>query len=156
MRAPCAGDAKDWATHFGLRRAENHIVLAGLPSMIGQESYEMIPGLQLIDRDFMLRADSTGPVNQRHDLYRELLPRISAMLSGVSRFATPNSWTAPLCRQSAASCLLSVCVQLVLLRQEFATLHEMGFKRAELCRSRLEMSPFAPRKCVLSRSERRQ
>jgi hypothetical protein len=81
MQAPTRRDAKAWAEHFGMNRSKNEIVLAGLPSMIGKDSYAMIPGLQLIDRDFILRADSTGRTSQQHDLYRDLLPRVRRMLS---------------------------------------------------------------------------
>ena len=49
--------------------------------MVSQASYEMIPGLQLVDQDFTLRYNSTGRTNQRHDLYRELLPGVRALLS---------------------------------------------------------------------------
>jgi hypothetical protein len=84
MRAPTAEDARAWAEHFGLERANNEIVLAGLPWMIGNTSYQMIPGLQLIDKDGILRVDSTGRSNQQHDLYRELLPKVREMLHGTS------------------------------------------------------------------------
>lgn len=80
MQAPTAEDARAWAEHFGLERANNEVVLAGLPGMICDQSYRMIPGLQLIDREMVLRIDSTGRTNQRHDLYRELLPSVGKML----------------------------------------------------------------------------
>ena len=81
MQAPSPADARAWAEHFGIDRSKNHIVLAGLPTMISQASYAMIPGLQLVDRDFILRVDATGRSGQRHNLYRDLLPRVGAMLS---------------------------------------------------------------------------
>lgn len=80
MRAPTPGDARAWAEHFGLDRTKNEIVLAGLPSMISDESYAMIPGMQLIDQDFILRVDSTGRMNRQHDLYRQLLPGVGTLL----------------------------------------------------------------------------
>jgi hypothetical protein len=80
MRAPSPSDAKAWAEHFGLHRSKNDIVLASLPSMICDESYAMIPGMQLIDKKFILRVDSTGRTSRQHDLYRDLLPRVRAML----------------------------------------------------------------------------
>ncbi|WP_145057078.1 thioredoxin domain-containing protein [Adhaeretor mobilis] len=86
MRAPTAEDARAWAEHFGLERAKNEIVLAGLPSMIGDASYRMIPGLQLIDQEMVLRADGTGRSHQQHDLYRELLPGVRKMLEGEAPF----------------------------------------------------------------------
>ena len=48
--------------------------------MISDESYAMIPGLQLIDQEFILRVDATGPPRPGKDLYRDLLPRVPALL----------------------------------------------------------------------------
>lgn len=84
MRAPTPRDAKAWAEHFGMDRTKNEIVLAGLSSMTGDESYAMIPGMQLIDQDFILRVDSTGRSSRQHDLYRDLLPRVGKLLRGTS------------------------------------------------------------------------
>ena len=66
-----------------MNRARNHIVLGGSRALINEASYEMIPGLQLVDRDFTLRYDSTVRTNQRHDLYRELLPGVRKLLTQV-------------------------------------------------------------------------
>ena len=85
MKAPTPSDAKAWAEHFGLERSENEIVLTGLASMMSDETYEMIPGMQLIDQDFILRIDSTGRRVRQHDLYRDLLPRVRGMLGGTSK-----------------------------------------------------------------------
>ena len=83
LQAPTPDDAKAWAEHYGLDRSQNEIVLTGLPSMIGDESFAMIPGVQLVDRDFILCVDSTGRSNQQHDLYRDLLPRVPSLLPSV-------------------------------------------------------------------------
>jgi hypothetical protein len=80
MQAPTLDDARAWAAHFGMDRNRNQIVLAGSLSMVNQASYEMIPGLQLVDQDFALRYDSTGHT-ARHDLYRELLPAVRTLLN---------------------------------------------------------------------------
>jgi thiol-disulfide isomerase/thioredoxin len=80
MRAPTPRDAKAWADHFGLDRSKNEIVLAGLSSMISEETYQMIPGTQLIDQEFILRVDSTGRSARKHDLYRVLLPHVRKLL----------------------------------------------------------------------------
>lgn len=88
MQAPTADDARNWAKHFHLERANNEIVLAGTPALVGDDSYRMIPGLQLIDQDMILRVDSTGRTNQQHDLYRELLPTVGRMLGGTGDFAS--------------------------------------------------------------------
>jgi hypothetical protein len=81
MQAPSPRDAKAWADHFGLDRSKNEIVLAGLSTMISDQSYAMIPGLQLIDQDFILRVDCTGDPGRGNNLYRDLLPRVPGMLS---------------------------------------------------------------------------
>lgn len=81
MSAPTVEDARAWADHFGMDRQRNQIVLAGSPELVTQDSYQMIPGLQLVDQDFTLRYDSTGRTNQRHDLYGELLPGVPVLLS---------------------------------------------------------------------------
>ncbi len=80
MQAPTVDDARAWAAHFGMDRRRNQIVLAGSPAMASQASYQMIPGLQLVDQDFALRYDSTGHT-ARHDLYRELLPAVRTLLN---------------------------------------------------------------------------
>ena len=79
MKAPTPQDVKRWAEHFKLKNPKNRIVLAGEAYLIGQASYDMIPGFQLVDKNFILRYDSTGH-NPRHDLWQELLPAVPALL----------------------------------------------------------------------------
>lgn len=79
MKAPTPSERLAWAEHFGLEREKNQIVLSATEEMLGPEARAMIPGFQLIDRDFVLRADSTGHQPQ-HDLYSELLPMLSELL----------------------------------------------------------------------------
>lgn len=78
MKAPTQEDAARWAAHFGID-APNHRVLYADERFIGPASYNMIPGFQLVDRDFVLRSDSTGH-RPRNDLYSELLPLLGRML----------------------------------------------------------------------------
>jgi hypothetical protein len=78
MRAPTAEDARRWAAHFGIDRP-NQLVLHGDERFIGRASYDLIPGFQLLDRDLVLQADSTGH-HPRHDLYTFLLPLLGEML----------------------------------------------------------------------------
>ncbi len=78
-RAPAAADAKAWAKHFGMERSRDRVVLAGDERYVNQASYDMIPGFQLIDRDFVLRSDSTGH-NPKENLYDKLLPMIPGLL----------------------------------------------------------------------------
>jgi hypothetical protein len=73
MEAPTAEEVRAWSDHFGFDRSKNRIVLAGTPRMATKASRDLVPGFQLIDRSFVLRADSTG--NEPQDnLYTKLLP----------------------------------------------------------------------------------
>jgi hypothetical protein len=54
-------------------------VLGGSPELANANSQVLIPGFQLIDRNFVLRMDSTGE-NPANDLYRELLPNIGKLI----------------------------------------------------------------------------
>jgi len=73
MSAPSAAAVKSWADHFKLSNRANVHVLAGTPEMIGPASFAMIPGIHLIDRNFVLRSEYFGH-GGGSDLYRELLP----------------------------------------------------------------------------------
>ena len=73
--------AQLWAKHFGIEPSENMLILVGEPYLIGTASYNMIPGFQLIDADFVLRFDSSGH-HPTHDLWRELLPAIPSLVAG--------------------------------------------------------------------------
>jgi len=87
MGPPTADDARAWAAHFGRDVREHEYVLAGEAALHNQASYVMVPGFQLVDRDFVLRWDATGH-QPRHDLYAELLPAIPALLTpGGARLA---------------------------------------------------------------------
>jgi hypothetical protein len=77
---PSVQAARLWAEHFGLAESENTTVLVGEDNLIGPASYRMIPGFQLIDHEFVLRYDATGH-RPRHDLWRELMPAIPALLA---------------------------------------------------------------------------
>jgi len=74
--------AQRWAKHFGLEASSDVIVLVGEPYLIGPASYNMIPGFQLIDANFVLRFDATGH-HPKHDLWRELLPAVSSLLGEI-------------------------------------------------------------------------
>jgi hypothetical protein len=80
MGAPTPDDAREWARHFKADRARNHVVLAGTKELLGPASYNMIPGFQLVDRNFVLQVDSTGH-QPRHDLFTELLPTVPRLLA---------------------------------------------------------------------------
>jgi hypothetical protein len=75
--------AQLWAKHFGIETSENMLILVGEPYLIGPASFNMIPGFQLIDADFVLRFDASGH-HPKHDLWRELLPAISSLVQRAS------------------------------------------------------------------------
>ena len=79
MQAPSVADAREWAEHFGLDERPNHLVLVGDPRMLGSVTYRMIRGLQLVDRDFVLRFDSAGQ-SAPHDVWTELWPGVAGAL----------------------------------------------------------------------------
>jgi hypothetical protein len=79
LAAPTAADARRWAEHFRMDRSQDRVVLAAEPYLLGPATHAMIPGFQLLDRDLVLRYDSTGH-HPRHDLYRDLLPAIRTLL----------------------------------------------------------------------------
>jgi thiol-disulfide isomerase/thioredoxin len=78
MQAPTVEDAAAWAKHFGMDRAKNQIVLVGLPAMATRQSFDMIPGFHLVNREFKLDRESNG-LSPRHNLYTELLPRMGRL-----------------------------------------------------------------------------
>ncbi len=79
MGAPTVDDARAWAKHFHRDVAKHQYVLAGGPGLHNQASYDLVPGFQLVDRDFVLRWDATGH-RPRHNLYHDLLPAIPGLL----------------------------------------------------------------------------
>jgi hypothetical protein len=81
-RAPTLDEAKAWAKHFRMQRSDNRLVLVGAPSMVSPESYAMIPGFHLIDRNFILRRDAAGH-QPTHNLYSDLLPELGRMRAGA-------------------------------------------------------------------------
>ena len=73
MGKPTPEDARKWAEHFHLRTDLNHFVAVSPYDLRGKVSFDLIPGFQLIDRNFILRADSSGH-HPKHDLYKQLIP----------------------------------------------------------------------------------
>ncbi len=79
MKSPTPEHSKNWAEHFGMDRGNNEIVLVSTDDLRGKASFNMIPGFQLVDKDFILRVDSTGH-RPRHNLYTQLLPTIPKLI----------------------------------------------------------------------------
>lgn len=80
MQAPSLEDAREWAEHYGLDERPNHLVLVGDSNLISSATRAMIPGLQVVDRDFVLRLDGTGR-RAPHDLWTEVLPGAAELLA---------------------------------------------------------------------------
>lgn len=72
-------DIAEWRDHFKLHRAPNWYVLTGGRPLANQDSFKMIPGFLLLDKDLVVRYDATGH-HPRHNLYTELLPAVRRYL----------------------------------------------------------------------------
>lgn len=79
MGVPTVEDAATWAKHFGFDKKPNYFVLVGTPELQNAETMKIIPGFQLVDRNFVLRYDSGGNAAP-HNLYTELIPNIWTLL----------------------------------------------------------------------------
>jgi hypothetical protein len=80
LHAPSPAEAKAWAHHFKFDERPNVYVLAGTPELIGPASFAMIPGFQLIDKNFVLRAWWYGETGTGDDLWTKLLPMVPQLL----------------------------------------------------------------------------
>lgn len=78
--APTLEEAQNWSEHYDILSRSNHVVLLGDARMLGPKTRSMIPGLQLIDRNFVLRYDSAGR-RSPHDMWTELLPAVRDLLA---------------------------------------------------------------------------
>ncbi len=77
-RSPTLEEARGWARHFGMDSSANKVVLIAPRHLLSEETWAMIPSFQLLDKDFVLRADAGNP--PRQDLYRELIPQVRKLL----------------------------------------------------------------------------
>jgi hypothetical protein len=80
LKAPTVTEVKAWADHFKLTDRSNVYVLVGTPAMLTQASFDMIPGLHLIDKGFVLRSEHFGH-GGGSDLYRDLLPMTAKLVA---------------------------------------------------------------------------
>lgn len=72
-------DVAAWRKHFELSRASNWYVLTGGAALANQDSFKMVPGFLLLDKNLNLRYDATGH-NPKHNLYTQLLPAVQKLL----------------------------------------------------------------------------
>jgi hypothetical protein len=83
-KAPTVADAKAWAKHWGLDKQKNALVLVADQRYINRASWNLVPGFQLIDKDFVLRSDSSGH-HPKDNLYRKLLPMVKKLLKAKAK-----------------------------------------------------------------------
>jgi hypothetical protein len=80
LKTPSVTEVKAWADHFKLTGRPNVYVLVGTAKMLTQASFDMIPGVHLVDRGFVLRSEHFGH-GGGSDLYRELLPMAATLVA---------------------------------------------------------------------------
>lgn len=79
LQAPTLKEAQAWAQHFAFGRRSNEVVLVADGRFQNNASYNMIPGFQVVDKDFVMRSNATGHQPQ-NDLYKHLLPTLKSLL----------------------------------------------------------------------------
>lgn len=79
LKAPTPEDVKKWAEHFKVDRSKNHIVIAASPELFGKDTFGMIPGFHLVDKNFNFAADSAGH-HPKQNFFTDLLPMIPKLL----------------------------------------------------------------------------
>ena len=77
MEHPSVSDLKLWSDFFHLNQP-NEFVFAGKHDLRGTASYNLVPGFQLVDKQFRLRMDATGH-SPRHGIC-ELLAMVPQLL----------------------------------------------------------------------------
>lgn len=78
MQAPKPEEVQKWVQHFQMDRSPNFVVLAGTKKFIQPQIRKLIPGFFLVDKNFVLRFDSTTE-RPKHNLYQQLIPNISKL-----------------------------------------------------------------------------
>lgn len=80
MGPPKAKDAAQWAKHFRKKKSRHEYVVVSPYDLRGSVSYNLVPGFQLIDKDFILRSDSTGH-NPKQNMYKTLFPMVPILIA---------------------------------------------------------------------------
>jgi hypothetical protein len=79
LQAATPEDARAWCEHFKIVENKNHVVLVGDKSLLGNVTFSMIPGFQLLDKSFVLCSDSVGH-EPKDDLWTVLVPKLKRLL----------------------------------------------------------------------------
>lgn len=72
-------DAEQWAQHFKLEESDNVIVAVPSLDMRSDESQSLVRGFQLLDKNMILRVDSSG-VMPKHNLRMTLVPLVPKLI----------------------------------------------------------------------------
>ncbi len=72
-------DAQQWAQHFNLKKSDNVIVAVTKNDFRGKESDVIISGFQLLDKNMLLRVDSSG-ATPKHSLAMTLVPLVPKLI----------------------------------------------------------------------------
>ncbi|PCI56350.1 MAG: hypothetical protein COB36_06130 [Alphaproteobacteria bacterium] len=73
-------DAEQWAQHFKIAESENVIVAVPALDMRSEESQSLVRGFQLLDKNLILRVDSSG-VMPKHNLEMTLVPLVPKLIN---------------------------------------------------------------------------
>jgi hypothetical protein len=80
---PTPAELAAWSAHFDLHR--RNIIVLGAPMNLSQTlGRKIVPGFQLLDRNMVLRADSTGRIPQQ-DFVNQLLPLLQSLARALTR-----------------------------------------------------------------------
>ncbi len=79
LEAPRPFELQAWRKHFRLDQYPNTYIITGGKDLCNQASFEKIPGFLLLDKNLIVRFEALGH-SPRHDLYRQLLPGVRALL----------------------------------------------------------------------------
>ncbi|MBI2193692.1 MAG: hypothetical protein HYU36_17080 [Planctomycetes bacterium] len=75
---PTLIDLQQWEENFQKPLRENRHVLQGTPAMLKSRIPDHLPAFHLIDRDFILRMDTTG--GAASNLWKDILPALPELL----------------------------------------------------------------------------
>ena len=76
---PTMEQARQWVKHFGLDDRANAVVLVGDRRYARQATLKIVPGIQFVDRDFILRADGGG-IRSPDNIYTKVIPMVARAL----------------------------------------------------------------------------
>lgn len=79
LEAPEPEELALWREHFKLDGHTNVYVVTGGEPLANKDSFQMIPGFLLLDKNGVLKYDSAGH-RPKHDLFRVTLPAVRSLL----------------------------------------------------------------------------